>query len=59
WRYFPMYELLGCFKVSDTVLPVADQLYAGFSNFRTLLVSGSTESLNFWRAFRNTFLLSF
>lgn len=59
WRYFPMYELLGCFKVSDPVLPVADQLYAGFSNFRTLLVSGSTESLNFWRAFRNTFLLSF
>ncbi|MGN0701053.1 MAG: hypothetical protein ACI4J8_08640 [Oscillospiraceae bacterium] len=30
WRYFPMYELLGCFKVSDPVLPVADQLYAGF-----------------------------
>lgn len=59
WRYFPMYELLGCFKVSDPVLPVADQLYAGFTNFRTLLVSGSTESLNFWRAFRNTFLLSF
>ncbi len=59
WRYFPMYELLGCFKVSDPVLPVADQLYAGFSNFRTLLVSGSTECLNFWRAFRNTFLLSF
>ncbi|MGN0655486.1 MAG: ABC transporter permease subunit [Ruminiclostridium sp.] len=59
WRYFPMYELLGCFKVSDPVLPVADQLYAGFSNFRTLLISGSSESLNFWRAFRNTFLLSF
>lgn len=59
WRYFPMYELLGCFKVSDPVLPVADQLYSGFSNFRTLLVSGSTECLNFWRAFRNTFLLSF
>ncbi len=59
WRYFPMYELLGCFKVSDTVLPVSEQLYSGFSNFRTLLVSNSTDCLNFWRAFRNTFLLSF
>ena len=23
WRYFPMYELLGCFKVYDQVLPVS------------------------------------
>lgn len=27
WRYFPMYELLGCFKVSDQVLPVSEQLF--------------------------------
>ena len=24
WRYFPMYELLGCFKVSDNVKPVSE-----------------------------------
>ena len=36
WRYFPMYELLGCFKVSDTVLPVSEQLFSGFSYFKQL-----------------------
>ena len=58
WRYFPMYELLGCFKVEDSVLDVADQLYAGFAYFKQLF-GGSTLSTTFWAAFRNTFLLSF
>ncbi|MGX8698323.1 MAG: ABC transporter permease [bacterium] len=59
WRYFPMYELLGSFKVSDNVLPVADQLFAGFSYFKQLLVGGGSMSTEFWRALRNTFILSF
>lgn len=59
WRYLPMYELLGCFKVSDEVLPVADQLFSGFSYFKRLLVGGDNMSAEFWRALRNTFLLSF
>ena len=59
WRYFPMYELLGCFKITDSVKPVADQYYLGFSHFRNLLVGGTGLSTEFWRAFRNTFLLSF
>lgn len=59
WRYMPMYELLGCFKVGDKILPVAQQDYSGFSYFRQLLVGGTTLSTEFWRAFRNTFLLSF
>ena len=59
WRYFPMYELLGCFKVSDTVLPVSEQLFSGFSYFKRLLFSGDALSTDFWRAMRNTFLLSF
>jgi ABC-type polysaccharide transport system, permease component len=59
WRYFPMYELLGCFKVSDTVLPVSEQLFSGFSYFKRLLVGGDSLSQNFWMAMRNTFLLSF
>ena len=59
WRYAPMYELLGCFKVQDDNIPVAEQLYSGFSYFRRLLISGDTLSQFFWRAFRNTFLLSF
>ncbi len=59
WRYLPMYELLGCFKVPDEVLPVADQYFSGFSYFKRLLVGGDSLSLEFWRALRNTFLLSF
>ena len=59
WRYFPMYELLGCFKVSDPVLPVSKQLFSGFSYFKRLLVGGDTLSMEFWRAMRNTFILSF
>lgn len=59
WRYFPMYELLGCFKVDDSTLDVADQLYAGFSYFKELFLGKSTLSTEFWAAFRNTFLLSF
>lgn len=59
WRYMPMYELLGSFKIYDTVKAVADQFYVGFAYFKQLLEGGTTLSLNFWRAFRNTFLLSF
>ncbi len=59
WRYLPMYELLGCFKVSDEVKPVSEQLFSGFSYFKTLLVGGTGLSMEFWRALRNTFLLSF
>ena len=59
WRYFPMYELLRCFKVSDQVKPVADQFFSGFSYFKRLLFSGDGLSTEFWRALRNTFLLSF
>ena len=59
WRYFPMYELLGSFKVSDEIKPVSEQLFAGFSYFKRLLVGGDGLSTEFWRALRNTFLLSF
>lgn len=57
WRYAPMYELLACFKIDDStnLIPVADLPYCGFSNFRNLLF----DNTDFWRAFRNTFLLSF
>lgn len=59
WRYMPMYELLGCFKVEETTKEVADQFYSGFSNFKILFSGESSISINFWQAFRNTFLLSF
>ena len=59
WRYFPMYELLGAFKVHDDNIAVADQLYAGFSYFKMLFAGSDSSAIEFWRAFRNTFLLSF
>ncbi len=62
WRYMPMYELLGSFKVDDVVKPVAEQYFKGFSNFKGLLLGTGTYSglsTDFWRAMRNTFLLSF
>ncbi len=59
WRYFPMYELLRCFKVSDQVKAVSDQYFSGFSYFKELLAGGNSRSTEFWRALRNTFLLSF
>ncbi len=55
WRYFPMYELLGSFKLTEEIKPVAEQYFVGFSNFKSLL----TSNADFWMAFRNTFLLSF
>ena len=59
WRYMPMYELLGAFKIDDAVQTVAEQFYAGFAYFKQLLVGGNSTSLEFWRAFRNTFVISF
>ena len=59
WRYAPMYELLGCFKIKDDTIPVSEQMYSGFSYFKRLLIGGDSLSMEFWRAFRNTFLLSF
>ena len=31
WRYLPMTELLGCFKVGASALEIKDQTFAGFS----------------------------
>ena len=59
WRYMPMYELLSCFKVYDANLNVADQLYSGFSYFAELFNGKTNLSIDFWRAFRNTFVISF
>ena len=59
WRYFPMYELLGCFKIYDANKDVADQLYSGFSYFVELFRGDTDLSKEFWRAFRNTFVISF
>ncbi|HWQ57670.1 MAG TPA: ABC transporter permease subunit [Clostridia bacterium] len=57
WRYFPLYELVTAFKTSDTTVPVLERNFVGFSHFSNLMFGA--DSAGFWRAFRNTFLLSF
>lgn len=59
WRYLPMYELLGCFKATEVGVDVADQFYVGFANFKELMFGATSLTTDFWRALRNTFLLSF
>lgn len=60
WRYFPMYELLGAFKQSaNSMIPVNEQDFLGFYNFKFLMFGSTSMTPDFWRAFRNTFLLSF
>ena len=59
WRYFPMYELLGCFKIYDSTKDVSEQFFAGFSYFIELFRGDTDLSKEFWRAFRNTFVTSF
>ena len=59
WRYFPMYELLGCFKIYDANTEVADQFFSGFTYFIELFRGDTDLSIEFWRAFRNTFVISF
>jgi len=57
WRYFPLYGLLGAFKVNMTTLPVLQRDFVGLSWYRTLMFGA--DAANFWVAFRNTFMLSF
>lgn len=54
-----MYELLGCFKITEVGKKVADMKWCGFANFKMLMFGNSTQTTSFWMAFRNTFLLSF
>lgn len=61
WRYMPMYELLVAFKSGTkegiSVIKVADQDFVGFQWFKQMMFGDNSSK--FWRAFRNTFMLSF
>ena len=59
WSYLPIYELLGCFKITEVGKKVAEMKWCGFANFKLLMFGNSTQTTSFWMAFRNTFLLSF
>ncbi len=57
WKYMPMYGLLIAFKDYNILEGVTDSPFSGIYHFRDLMFGDSAP--RFWRAFRNTFLLSF
>ncbi len=58
WRYFPMYELLASFRsAANMQTPMAEREFIGFSAFKKIIAGDMAP--RFWRALRNTFLLSF
>ena len=57
WKYLPMYGLLIAFKDYNPVTGVTESPFVGLFNFHNLMFGGNSTS--FWRAFRNTFVLSF
>ena len=56
WYYKPLTGLLIAFKNFQPNLGVMDSDFVGFANFVSL-VNGNFAA-NFWRAFRNTFMIS-
>ncbi|MCD7729547.1 MAG: ABC transporter permease subunit [Clostridia bacterium] len=62
WKYVPIYELLAVFKDNSTATVLDDLKWSGFDNFIALFAGTgpySTYYVEFWRAFRNTFILAF
>ena len=53
WRYLPMYGLLISFKEFEQVKGVLGSSFSGLAGFER-----SVTDPNFWRAFRNTFMIS-
>lgn len=57
WRYLPMTELLAAFKDPNSGTTVGEQSWSGLANFDELFFGAAKD--DFWRAFRNTFVLAF
>ena len=57
WKYLPMYELIRCFKDPTTGDTVAQQSWTGVRAFQDLFTGSYAP--DFWRAFRNTFIIAF
>lgn len=53
WRYLPMYGLLISFKEFEIVKGVMGSSFSGLAGFERIVTDP-----NFWRAFRNTFMIS-
>lgn len=56
WVYAPMGGLVLAFKEYDATLGISKSEFVGFANFKNLMTGNF--SVQFWRAFRNTFMIS-
>ena len=54
WRYLPMYGLLVSFKEFDATEGIIGSNFVGLAGFKNILTD-----VAFWKAFRNTFMISF
>ena len=58
WRYLPMYELLGCFKITEVGKKVAEMKWCGFANFKLLMFGTSTQTSAFFNEIKSDILRS-
>ncbi len=56
WKYLPMYELTAAFRFGNYEI-ATERPWAGLYNFNEIFFGAS--ALEFWRAFRNTFIIAF
>lgn len=56
WAYKPMSGLIIAFKDYESTKGIMGSDFVGFKNFTNLIVG--YQSVNFWQAFRNTFIIS-
>ena len=56
WKYLPMYELTAAFRYGNFEL-TTDRPWAGLHNFQSIFFGDN--AYEFWRAFRNTFVIAF
>lgn len=56
WAYKPMTGLIIAFKDYESTNGIMGSDFVGFKNFANLIVG--YQSVNFWQAFRNTFIIS-
>lgn len=58
FKYLPIYGILTAFKQADNTVSVMSQRWQGLYTLKQLLFSDGKDGVEFWRAFRNTFVNS-
>lgn len=58
FKYLPIYGVLQAFKEYDSSSSVMDMKWQGILNFKKMFNNNTDVGIEFWRAFRNTFVNS-